>query len=456
MARICIFGAASEFIPQEYKDSVEELGYLLGKAGHTLVFGGGSTGLMGAAARGFTKAGAETFGVAPLWMQNNEPLFNCTRFVGFEDMTMSQRKTVMKENAEAFVILPGGIGTSDEAHEVITERELRQLDAPIIMYNPYGFWDKDNEGFQQKVNSGFIKRTTASLVTSANTPEKAVAEVAKQLDIKRASQAIDKKIQPIIDEMMMDKEIANREGHLVRHVVHNALSYLAETGNLETLNPRQFVMHCMNTLEEKWDSYSMDPDVRADAMQQGVKANYTGDAIASYADKYMVYAFWHNPNLNVRSLIEQCAAVEIEAQKYAEVMRQLGYEERLIDSVVPKAVKWLQQTQFAPIDPVEFVHRVVDDVYQDWMTYKNESYDGYCQAFPGTTTEEYFAENEDRLDSDFFAALNIKNLIEWEADMDNEEQMRLMNEEQEEGEPYRNGSGHPKHPGEGDIGDVEW
>ena len=111
--KICIYGASGDELAQEYFDAAQSLGRLIAEGGHSLVFGGGSRGLMGACARGALSRGGEIVGVAPRFFDEPGILFpGCSRFVFTE--TMRERKAVMEDLADAFVVLPGGIGTFEE------------------------------------------------------------------------------------------------------------------------------------------------------------------------------------------------------------------------------------------------------------------------------------------------------------------------------------------------------
>ncbi|MDE6867823.1 MAG: TIGR00730 family Rossman fold protein [Clostridia bacterium] len=134
--KICIFGAASAHIDNHYITAVEELGEKLAKRGHSLVFGAGATGLMGAAARGFKKGGGFIHGVIPKFFSEEgvEVIYDeCDKMTFTE--TMSERKKVMEDEAEAFIITPGGIGTFEEFFEVLTLKQLGRHKKAIVMYN---------------------------------------------------------------------------------------------------------------------------------------------------------------------------------------------------------------------------------------------------------------------------------------------------------------------------------
>lgn len=139
---ICVFGAASNKIEEKYKREISTLCYILGQKGYNLVFGAGSTGLMGAAAEGFKKANSEVIGVIPEFFSNisREPIYtNCNATIITK--TLHKRKEKMENLSDAFLIVPGGIGTLDEFFEVLTLKELGQLDKPIILYNFDHFYD---------------------------------------------------------------------------------------------------------------------------------------------------------------------------------------------------------------------------------------------------------------------------------------------------------------------------
>ena len=140
--RICIFGAASAHIDEKYIKAVEELGENLAKRGHSLVFGCGGTGLMGAAARGFKRGGGYIKGVVPSFFKEEgiEALFEeCDETVYTE--TMAERKAIMEDSAEAFIIVPGGVGTFEEMFQVITLKQLNRFDKAIVIYDVCGYYD---------------------------------------------------------------------------------------------------------------------------------------------------------------------------------------------------------------------------------------------------------------------------------------------------------------------------
>ncbi len=161
---ICIFGAASNEIDISYISAVEKLGEEMAKRGHTLVFGAGGNGLMGAAARGVHKAGGKICGVIPNFfrIENIEKIFeNCTEIIFTE--TMAQRKSKMEELADAFIIVPGGIGTFEEFFEVMTLKQLGRHVKPIAVYDINGYYKKLEVFLELSVSEGFIRNGCKSL-----------------------------------------------------------------------------------------------------------------------------------------------------------------------------------------------------------------------------------------------------------------------------------------------------
>ncbi len=137
---ICIFGASSTAIAKSYIHPVEELGLKLAAHGHHLVFGAGANGLMGAAARGVHKGGGKIIGVVPSFFNVDGVLFDqCDEMIFTE--TMRERKQIMEDRADAFVITPGGPGTLDEFLEVLSLKQLGRHNKPIAVLNIHGFYN---------------------------------------------------------------------------------------------------------------------------------------------------------------------------------------------------------------------------------------------------------------------------------------------------------------------------
>ncbi len=160
--RICVYGASSNAIDKNFITKVEELGRNLVTRGHSLVFGGGAQGLMGAVARGVYEKGGEILGVSPRFFDADGILFeNCTELV-FTD-TMRERKQTMEDNADAFIITPGGIGTYEEFFEILTLKQLGRHAKAIVIYNVSGYYDTMLKMMDETVEKKFMKETAYEL-----------------------------------------------------------------------------------------------------------------------------------------------------------------------------------------------------------------------------------------------------------------------------------------------------
>jgi len=156
--KICVFGAASDKIAEEYIRTIEAFGEKMAERGHSLVFGAGGHGLMGAAARGVKRKNGEIFGVIPKFFkeENIELIYDeCTELIFTE--TMAQRKTKMEDLADAFVIVPGGIGTFEEFFEVLTLKQLMRHVKPIAVYDVNGYYKNLDAFLEDAYKEKFIR-----------------------------------------------------------------------------------------------------------------------------------------------------------------------------------------------------------------------------------------------------------------------------------------------------------
>ncbi len=157
--RICLYGSGSTEIDKIYTDVAYELGRIIAKKGHVLVFGGGDTGMMGACAHGVKDNNGKSIGIAPKWIENFEPLCNeCSEFIYVD--SMDERKNKFLENSDAFIITPGGIGTLDEFFEIITLKKLKQHDKEIIVFNIDGFYNRMLGMIDEMAQKGFLYKQT--------------------------------------------------------------------------------------------------------------------------------------------------------------------------------------------------------------------------------------------------------------------------------------------------------
>ena len=162
--RICVYGAASSTIDKEYVELVENLGEEMAKRGHNLVFGGGGTGLMGAVARGVHRGGGDILGVIPKFFkeENIECIFEFCNELILPD-TMRERKQIMEDNADAFIVVPGGIGTFEEFFEILTLKQLCRHHKPIVIYNINGYYNDIVNLMNTSISKNFVREKCLEL-----------------------------------------------------------------------------------------------------------------------------------------------------------------------------------------------------------------------------------------------------------------------------------------------------
>lgn len=137
---ICIYCGSGKGADPAFEQAAVDLGRLLAREGIRLVYGGGSLGLMGAAARACLEAGGKVTGIIPQFLVDMEVMLpEVSELIVTADM--HERKRLMFEHADAFVALPGGIGTLEEVVEQMTWAQLGQHAKPIMLANVAGFWD---------------------------------------------------------------------------------------------------------------------------------------------------------------------------------------------------------------------------------------------------------------------------------------------------------------------------
>ena len=171
---ICLYGASSADIGANYLDAARAFGQLLAQHGHTLVYGGGAQGVMGAAARGVTARGGSIIGIAPSFFQVNGILYDdCTEFI--TTGTMAERKALMMARADAFVMAPGGFGTLEEFFEVLTLKQLGKHNPAIAVLNTDVFYNTLQAFVKEAVERRFIREACLGLYALCGTPEQTLA-----------------------------------------------------------------------------------------------------------------------------------------------------------------------------------------------------------------------------------------------------------------------------------------
>lgn len=160
--RLCVFCGSALPAERRYRDAATELGTRIGEAGLELVYGGGRIGLMGLIADAALHAGARVVGVIPLGLHDREVAHRgLSELIVVTDM--HERKRRMFELSHGVAVLPGGLGTLDEAFEAITLRQLGLGAAPIALVNIDGFWDPLLALIERTIAAGFTRPEARAL-----------------------------------------------------------------------------------------------------------------------------------------------------------------------------------------------------------------------------------------------------------------------------------------------------
>ena len=169
---VCVFCASREDLNPVYPESARTTGKLLAERGMTLMYGGGKVGLMGEAALAVHEHGGKVIGVIPEILLEKEVAYTKADEL-VVTQSMSERKDILIERSDAYLILAGGFGTLDELVEVITLKQLNVHQKPIHIVNTNGFFDPLLAWFDRVVDQGFAPTTNYYSVFA--TPEEAIA-----------------------------------------------------------------------------------------------------------------------------------------------------------------------------------------------------------------------------------------------------------------------------------------
>jgi len=159
---ICIYGASSADIDSRFLEESEKMGREIAKRGHVLYFGGGDTGVMGAAARGVFAEGGKMVSVVPSFFNVDGVLFEHPTDIIYTE-TMGERKQYLEEHSDAFIAMPGGIGTYDEFFECITNKQLGIHNKAVTVFNVDHYFDLMEQLLLHTMEKGFLKKECRAL-----------------------------------------------------------------------------------------------------------------------------------------------------------------------------------------------------------------------------------------------------------------------------------------------------
>jgi uncharacterized protein (TIGR00730 family) len=163
VSSLCVYCGSSGAVAEAYREAASELGARLAEAGIEVVFGGGRVGLMGMLADAALACGGWVTGIIPTRLRDAELAHQGVSELVIVD-TMHERKQRMAERADAFAILPGGIGTLDETFEILSWKQLGLHDKPIFLVNIDGYWARLHSLLEHIVEQGFAAPRTRDLL----------------------------------------------------------------------------------------------------------------------------------------------------------------------------------------------------------------------------------------------------------------------------------------------------
>ena len=184
--KVCVFCGSSMGNDERYHDAAAQLGEVLAQHDCTLYYGGASVGLMKIIADKMIERGKDVVGIIPKLITEMEIAHEgVTEMIEVD--SMSERKLMLIEDAEAFIAMPGGFGTLDELFEVVVLNQLRVTDKPVALYNTLNYYDKLIDFIDHAVSQGFIRKEHRDNIIVSDNPEVLFKELSrhKSIDIKQ-------------------------------------------------------------------------------------------------------------------------------------------------------------------------------------------------------------------------------------------------------------------------------
>jgi len=185
--RLCVYCGSSGAVDEEYREAARELGARLAAARIGLVYGGGRVGLMGLLADAVLVAGGEVTGIIPSRLRDAELAHHGVTELVVVD-SMHERKRLMAEKADAFAILPGGIGTLDEFFEIVSWRQLSLHDKPILLVDIGDYWAPLRALLDHIVVNGFARPQTWGFVHVVPSVSALMAALSKEPAVSRKTE----------------------------------------------------------------------------------------------------------------------------------------------------------------------------------------------------------------------------------------------------------------------------
>lgn len=184
---VTVFGGAASGSSPIFRETATALGARLAEAGITVIFGGGSIGMMGAVADGALRAGGQVVGIIPDFLARREVAHTAVSEMIVTD-SMHSRKRRMFEMSDAFITLPGGLGTLDETFEMITWRQLDQHAKPVLICNVGGWGTIFQDMVDRYIEMGFVPRHAHDFFQVLESVEAIMARLTELPAIETATQ----------------------------------------------------------------------------------------------------------------------------------------------------------------------------------------------------------------------------------------------------------------------------
>ncbi|MGB5995459.1 MAG: TIGR00730 family Rossman fold protein [Candidatus Deferrimicrobiaceae bacterium] len=179
---LCVFCSSSNLVPEDFRDDAIALADRMAEENITLIYGGGSVGLMGVLADRILDRGGKVIGVIPEFLRTSELAHD-----GLTEMivtrSMHERKIEMSRRADAFAVLPGGFGTLDEFFEILTWKQLGLHERPIVVANTGGWFDPILSYFRQAENQRLISRENLALIEVVESGKQIVDALMRRQDL---------------------------------------------------------------------------------------------------------------------------------------------------------------------------------------------------------------------------------------------------------------------------------
>ena len=172
---VCLFCGSSDRSDPLYTVAARQFGEQAARAGWRRVYGGGGVGLMGASARAAHEAGGRVLGVMTGFLRSRERLYDEVETLVVT--SMHERKTIMYDQSDAFVVAPGGVGTLEEVIEVLSWKRLDLHAKPVIFLNINGFWDTLLAVLEHSIAEGMTPESFRQAWSVATTVEEAIAQM---------------------------------------------------------------------------------------------------------------------------------------------------------------------------------------------------------------------------------------------------------------------------------------